>query len=298
MNNTICPYTALPVSQVVLSREHIVPDGLGGPNGFSLKADIEKNSDYGSSIDSWLIRSPLVSVFAARFGVETKSGLSTLFKARGHLIADGSPVDVQLGQASAEFRSRIPVVKNPETGQISGVRGFGSAAEAEVAKISARLAKKGSTVLPGECVELDSTVKIPVTFNQLDVVHGLGKIAYLTTVWVLGDAFIGTEGAATYRKWIDADHTRAALEAVGLHTIPTDGLAAEFAHFSEATHILTCAVVDGQVVTCVRLFNNDLLSFSAVVAIPELPTEPRTIRIIAIDPVNKTFEERNESTHT
>lgn len=267
-----------------------MPDALGGPNGFALKADAQKNSDYGSSVDSRLINSHLVRVLATHLGLETRSGPS-VFSARGTLVADGSPVDVQLGQDSAEFRSRIPVVKNPDTGEITGVRGFGAAADAEVSRVTAGFAKKGLTVLPGERVALNSTVHVPVSFSQLDFVQGLGKIAYLTTVWTLGDAFITTAGAAIYRNWINAENTEVALAATGLLLIPTDGVATEFAGVSEDTHVLTCSQIDGQIVTCVRLFNNDLLSFGAVVDIPELSPVGTRMRVIQINSRNKTFKE-------
>jgi hypothetical protein len=294
MNNTLCPYTALPVSSIKTNREHIVPDALGGANGFALKADAQTNVDYGGTVDSWLIHSPVASMLAAQFGVHTRSGTS-VFKARGALVADASPVDVELGQNLASFRSRVPVVKDENSGAIVAVRGFGPAAENELSRVAAGVAKKGLTVVPGERALLDSEVRVPFVVNRLDIAHGLGKIAYLATVWTLGDSFIPTAGAARYRAWINAEHTEAALSAIGLGMLPTAELGAEFGHMSKSTHILTCTVINGKVATFVRLFNNDLLSFGSVVDIPELQIMPNSMRIISIDSVQKSIEERIET---
>lgn len=69
MNNRTCPYTGLPISKVVASREHIVPDALGGPNGFALAADRAQNSRYGQTVDSRLINSTLMGKAAVEAGV-------------------------------------------------------------------------------------------------------------------------------------------------------------------------------------------------------------------------------------
>lgn len=74
MNNKTCPYTCLPISKVVASREHIVPDALGGPNGFALKADRDRNSRYGDTVDARLIQSTLMGQAAADANVMTRTG--------------------------------------------------------------------------------------------------------------------------------------------------------------------------------------------------------------------------------
>lgn len=53
------------------SLEHIIPDALGGPNGFSVTADREMNSQLGTSD---LINDHALKFLAMSYGVKNRTG--------------------------------------------------------------------------------------------------------------------------------------------------------------------------------------------------------------------------------
>ena len=290
MNNTICPYTTQPVASIQSSREHIVPDALGGPNAFALAADKTKNSTYGQTVDARLINSPLMGMLAARAGVETRSGPST-WSARGELLDGAHPVDVRGSGAEVGFRLRKPVDIDSVTGMPKGVMGFGEAAEQELARVTKDLERKGMTVVPGEQLTRDPTVHVSINHNLAETAQGLGKIAYLATVRVFGDAFINTAGAAQYRSWIDAELTTEALQATGLLTLPPSVAPQIPVSVTHVNHVISCWVVDGRVFTMVSLFNAPLFTRGFLVATPELTLPPFVGKVMVIDAAKKTLEE-------
>ncbi|PZQ76959.1 MAG: hypothetical protein DI563_05515 [Variovorax paradoxus] len=245
---------------------------------------------YGEGIDSRLINSDLVRLRATSSGVMTRSGPSNL-SSRGELTSDGSKVDVRLNADSVDLRLRNPVVKDASTGILTGVRGFGDDAEEELRKLQQQLLKKGRTALAGAPIAQSSEVKVRLTLDQLHIAQGLGKIAYLMTVWTLGDGFVATGGAASYRNWIEAAPNEGALQASGLHMIPVGELGDSMRDLDEHHHVLTCTRQGSKVATTVRLFNSDLFNFGSVVEVPELSPLHEGLRIIVIDAKEKTFEE-------
>lgn len=291
MKNLICPYTTRAIADIETNREHIVPDALGGPNGFALRACQLKNTHYGASIDSRLIHAPWVNFQAASLGIDTRNG-PTLMRARGELATDGSAVDITFGKNSISSRLRVPVVRDPVSGVITGVRGFGDDARNELARIQKQLRKKGREVSVDRSEPLNSKVKSRLSYDRREVAHGLGKIAYLMTVWTLGDAFVETAGAGQYRAWIEAEPSDDAFIATGLRILPLKSVNKARPEVPKHFHVLTCLRMGQQVATTVQLFGEALLGFGALVDTPELPASASKIRIVLIDPLSKTFEER------
>jgi hypothetical protein len=291
MRNVICPYTCLPIESIDASREHIVPDALGGANGFALVADRVRNGQYGEGVDSRLIHSPLVSLMAVQHGVVTRSGDATL-RQRGTLTEGGDAVDATFSKDEVSFRLRTPVVCD-EAGNLVAVRGFGDAAAAELRRIERDFKKKGRTVVAGEPSALGSEVKVGLAHNFDHVKQGLAKIAYLATVWTLGDAFISTAAAARFRAYIDAEPTPSALEAVGLRVDQRRGVGAAMPNLPAFFHVITCMREGSQVATMVRLFNTDLLTATFVVTTPELPVAAQRTRLMAVNAVDKSLEDHD-----
>lgn len=296
MRNQVCPYTTKPVSEIRASREHIVPDALGGPEAFALRACEAKNSDYGSTVDSRLIHSPNVSFLTMSLGIKTRSGPARM-RTRGELLSDGAPVDIVFSKNSIDTRLRTPVVKDADTGEIVGVRGFGDNAKKEFDAIQKRLRRKGREVTYTRSEPMDSRVKGRLTYDRIDVMQGLGKIAYLMTAWTLGDKFIDCQNASQYRQWIEAKPTEADLDATELRVLPAQAviqIQRVLEHPSldaSRKHILTCSLASGRTVSTVRLFGSPLLAFGAVIDVPDLAPAPPNVRIVKIDPVAKDFDE-------
>lgn len=290
MNNRLCPYTSSLVTSLDANREHIIPDALGGPNSFAVRADRTMNERYGATVDSRLIHAPIVSLLAAKLGVTSRSG-PTASRAKGSLVEDGSPVDVEFSSSSVSFRIRKPVVHDDQTGELAAVRGFGNDAQKQLARIARDLSKKGQTVIAGAASVSTSQVRVRLTHNRLHVEQGLGKIAYLATVWTLGDSFIATAAAAKYRAYIGAEPLNEAMATTGLCAMPISKLRDAMPNLSEAYHLILCSQRGNRVTTLVRLFNSDLLSAVYVVNVAELPKSAPTTRIIAVHSVKRTLEQ-------
>lgn len=285
MKNSVCPYTCHPVSTIDSSREHIVPDALGGPEAFALAADIKRNSTYGATVDSRLIRSPLIGMLAARAGVETRSGPST-WKAQGRLMEDGSPVELVGNKDSVTFRFRKPVDVDPETRQVRGVKAFGADIDTELARVTRDLERKGRTVVPTGTKNLDSRVHGSFEHNLSESVQGLTKIAYLATVWALGDDFIETDAAATYRLWLDVEPTVPNFESAGLQPL---GVSMFKRPGKPAQHHIACIARSGKVLTGVRLFGEPIFEIALAVDVPEMRLPDGHGRFVTIDATKRTF---------
>lgn len=174
MNNLICPYTGLQISDIESSREHIVPDALGGPNGFSLRADSKMNSYYGGTIDSRLVHDALLKFKAVEHGVSTRNGAAT-FRVRGQAVVDGSPVDAEMTHAGIRLKSRIPVVKDQSDPRKLVIRGFAGDAERQLKRVVADAKRKGLKLVTEGPFAQDSTFRARVTHTPMEVVQGLGK---------------------------------------------------------------------------------------------------------------------------
>lgn len=124
---TICPYTLKPVSQLSeKSREHIIPDAIGGPDGFSVYAEKSENGRLNNAIDAPFANDDFVRMLATQHGVKNRSGPVT-WKIRGKTTIDGEEFDVnsEFGQSSVNTKMRKPIITDPETGKACGVIGWG-----------------------------------------------------------------------------------------------------------------------------------------------------------------------------
>lgn len=287
-SNRICPYTCKPVSEIEVSCEHIVPDALGGPETFALAAHSPCNSAYGSTVDARLIRSPLMGMAAAGAGVETRNGPAT-WKTRGLLVADGSHVEMIGNWNSVQFRFRKPVETDPETRQVRAVKGFGPGVERELARISEDLRRKGRRLQEVETKVLDSRVKAAFEHNLSEAIQGLTKIAYLATVWSVGDGFISTAAGSQYRSWLNAEPTVEAFEAAGLRPV---GRSMFKTRGKSTQHDIACVISGQTVLTGVRLFNHPMFELTLAVEVPELRLLDAHGRHVTIDAATKTFEDR------
>lgn len=291
--NKKCPYSLRQIADIDSSREHVIPDALGGPNGLALNADAETNNKLGEGVDARLINSPLMAMSASRARVQTRSGPVTL-KLQGELLADESPVDIRISEdGSTNFRSRVPVVKDRTTGEVVAVRGFGGAAQKQLEDLSTGHARKGRVVLAGEATTLDPTTHVSVGYNRVEVEQALAKIAYLTAVWTFGDAFLDTAAAGAFRALV--------LGPLASEPLANDGIAIRQDEPDEPPvlpprdneHHLHCAALDGVLFVRVSLFCSPLFT-RKFLALLNLSGAARTSRLILVDATTKTFEERKD----
>ncbi len=149
---TICPYTLVSVADLSApSLEHIIPDALGGPNGFSVTADQKMNSQLGTSVDADLINDHVLKFLAMSYGVKTRTGDVSL-SLEGTLNLDGEiiPQALKLSKGQLGLRMAKPVRTDPITGHVTGVIGWGDEADQNLAAVTKRLQRKGFSVEAGE----------------------------------------------------------------------------------------------------------------------------------------------------
>lgn len=287
MNNETCPYTCLPILELESSREHIIPDALGGPNGFALVAEKTRNSRYGKTVDSRLINSTLMSQAAAESGVITRSGPAT-WSVRGNLEAGGAAVQLTGTHAGVDFRFHQPVQVDA-VGGVMAIRGFGPAIDKEIERVRTDLQRKGRDLgILEESQTVNPVVRGRFEHNLSEALQGLTKIAYLASVWAVGDEFISTEAGARYRSWIDAEPTATALEAAGLQL-------AEQSMFLKGgpnnQHLIICMAAGDHLVTGVRLFSKPYFEVTIAVQVPELRLPHAHGWLATINAKDKTFSE-------
>lgn len=288
MNNSVCPYTLQPVDEIRGSREHVIPDALGGPNGFAVRACATANSEWGHTIDAAFINSDIMRICASRIGLKSRSGLTSL-KLRGELTSDGSPVDVTLSPAENEFRIRSPIVKD-ESGELVGVRGYGEQAKRELDRVVADLRRKGKTVEVGLPNSVEGEVHAHVRINARDLALGLIKIGYLANVWMLGDDFTRSKAGAVFRDRLSNESESADLRTADL---PYAEITATLAPGITDAHHFICSIRgNGTLTTLVRLFNEDLLSANFVVEAPDLPAarQDAILEFLLVDASNGTIQ--------
>jgi hypothetical protein len=227
-------------------------------------------------------------MLAASAGVETRSGPAT-WKTQARLMADGSPVELVGGKDGVAFRFRKPVDIDPETRQVRAVKAFGSDLDKELSRVSRNLARKGRAVVPTESKVLDSRVHGSFEHNLSEAAQGLTKIAYLMTVWALGDEFIRTEAGAQYRRWLTVEPTAASLEAANLRPL---GKSMFKVQGTPTQHHIACVVKGGTVLTGVRLFGQPFFEIALAVDVPELRLPEKQGQLVTIDASKKSFEVR------
>lgn len=117
----------------------------------------------------------------------------------------------------------------------------------------------------------------------------LTKIAYLATVWAVGDRLINTEAGAQYRRWLSVEPTVNALEAAELRPLGGSWFKAQG---MPTQHHIACVVSGQTVLTGVRLFNEPLFEIAIAVEVTELKLPEGHGQLMIIDAAAETFEEQ------
>jgi hypothetical protein len=258
---TICPYTLVSIPDLSApSLEHIIPDALGGPNGFSVTADQKMNSQLGTSVDADLINYHALKFLAMSYGVKTRTGEVSL-SLEGTLDLDGEsiPQALKLSKGQLDLRMAKPVRTDPITGAVTGVIGWGDEAGKNLAAVTKGLQRKGYSVEAGESQSTSGgEVSSRIVHDNFATTRGMAKIAYLSLAFTFGDDFIiGSEGAA-FRAAYSADDF-AMLKLAGVTGGP--GSASPFMpDVPEGHHTVIAIRQSGQYCAVVRLFSSDLLT--------------------------------------
>ena len=254
MTQTLCPYSTEPLDgSEPENAEHILPSALGAPENFTVPAKAAKNLEMNKLIDEPAIHDPVLRLLAVAQGVKSRSG-SVKVDLQGTAIALGADVRVTLSQDGATFKLRSPVDRDPETGEIRGIMGFGDDAQKLADQFQRDNAKKGKTVAAGDVIPHPSDVHVETAMDYHVVRRELLKIAYLMTVRVFGDDAIVSESGRLYRAAIMTS-TVEELKEVGIG-------GATFQDFppglprphQKNQHVLTCVRIGRTILSGVTLF--------------------------------------------
>jgi len=261
-----CPYTLRSLTDLAeISREHIIPAALGGPNGYSVKACRAANNQFGETHDAAFIKEPLVSMMRTEHGVEGRSGLAK-WKMEGETVGEGRPVQITFSESAVDVYHKKPVdVRQDENGKGYRIVAPSPQSDEVLEQLKKGLARKGLSISEPKVEKeeqqmIHCTVKID--FNVLQA--GLMKIAYLAAFDLLGDPFLDDPLNEEWQKAIRVTNAEEA-KAVGIHRVC-------FEHVNEtralllpnlAPHEHGIAIVNLQQtgpVVLVRLFGSPLLT--------------------------------------
>lgn len=251
---TLCPYSTEPLDgSAPENAEHILPSALGAPENFTLPAKAAKNLEMNELIDEPAIHDPVLRLMAVAQGVKSRSG-SVKVDLQGTAVALGADARVTLSQEGATFKLRNPVDRDPETGEIRGILGFGDDAEKLAGQFQRDSAKKGKKVATGETIPHPSEVHIRTAMDYHVVRRELLKIAYLMTVRVFGDEAILSDSGQLYRAAMMTS-TVEELKEVGISGAAFQDFYPGFPRPQQRNHhVLTCVRMGETIVSAVTLF--------------------------------------------
>jgi hypothetical protein len=277
---TKCPYTLKPLTELAeSSREHVILDALGGPDGYSVVACRTENNQLGETVDAAFLKEPLVQILASNVGVKTRSGVAA-WTMTGELVDGNRPVEVTIPhQGVAEVFHQKPVVKNASDNSFQ-IIAPPAQADKILKEMKKNLAKKGISISePIVRQTTDQTIHSKLTTNFTVLNAGLMKIAYLACCELLGDGFLDDPLNPEWQKAIralaaeDADKVR--LRAF-CPTAAADAAKGFLPNCAEHEHIIAIANTGRQGLwVAVRLFGCELLTVVAQASksnVHELPS--------------------------
>lgn len=186
---TRCPYTLKSISALAEdSREHIILDALGGPDGYSVRACRIANNELGETVDSALLSNPLIQMQRSKLGIKSRSGVAS-WKMTGETIDGGRPVEITIpheGEVSVHHKK--PVEKSEDSYTIIAPP---VQSEKLLDEIKKNLKRKGKQITDIQDTQIASQeLNARLNINLTEIQSGLMKIAYLACCDYLGDEFL------------------------------------------------------------------------------------------------------------
>ena len=266
---TKCPYTLKSLNAIEeTSREHIILDSIGGPDGYWVAACKKENNELGRTVDAAFQAEPLIAMLASKVGVKTRSGVAA-WSMTGELVDGNRPVEVTIPhQGPAEVFHRKPVEKDP-SGKSFQIIAPTAQADKQLRKLEADLAKKGKSISePIVRQTPNQTIHSQLTLNFTVLNAGLMKIAYLACCELLGDSFLDDPLNPEWQKAIRAK-TSEEIEAVRIHgwcfTNATDYSRDILPPLAEHEHGIAILNLNKHgVIVGVRLFGSEILTAVAL----------------------------------
>lgn len=262
---TKCPYTLKPLSEIEeTSREHIILDSIGGPDGYWVSACKKENNELGRTVDAAFQAEPLIAALTSKIGVKTRSGVAA-WTMTGELVDGNRPVEVTIPhQGPVDVFHQKPIEKD-KSGNSFRIIAPPAQADKLLEELKANLAQKGKEIAKIEIVQAPSqTIHARLTLSQTIGTAGLMKIAYLACCECLGDSFLDDPLNPEWQKAIRAqtaeDADKVKLRAFCLNAA-TDAAKGFLPNCAEHEHIIAIANTGQRGVwVAVRLFGCELLT--------------------------------------
>lgn len=200
---TRCPYTLKSISALGEdSREHIILDALGGPDGYSVRACRTANNKLGETVDSAFLANPLIQIQRSKVGVKSRSGVAS-WKMSGETIDGGRPVDITIPhEGEVGVHHKKPVEKSEDSYTIIAPP---EQSERLLDEIKQNLKKKGKQITGIQDTQVVSQeLHARLNINLTEIQSGMMKIAYLACCDYLGDEFLDDPMNPEWQKAIRA----------------------------------------------------------------------------------------------
>lgn len=263
---TRCPYTLKPISELTEdSREHIILDALGGPDGYSVRACRSANSQLGETIDAAFSTNPLIQMQRSKVGIKSRSGVAD-WKMSGETIHGGRPVEITIPhEGDVDIRHKKPIDKNTDSYTIIAPQ---EQSDKLLDEIKKNLRRKGKQIAEIHTTQIESQeLHARLNINLTEIQSGIMKIAYLACCDYLGDEFLDDP---LNPEWQKAIRARVAEESedIKIHGKSLSEIGALDLFFPKLAEHEHCIVIfslnqSGPIVG-VRLFGDPLFTIVAL----------------------------------
>lgn len=254
--HTLCPYKAIPLSECPqVNGEHILASALGTPESFKINADASENQRLNVELDVPMLRSEMLQLLAVSAGAVSRSDKDHVVLTGA--LPSGDTARVKLAPGSAVFSLPRPVEKDPASGLVTAVKGFGPEAKELADKVLKGMEKRGLQVEASEPQPIDSTMKISMELDLNLLLRFLCRTAYLVTVATLGDTAIASRSGEQYRRAINTvGMTRDSLIEIGIggRFLDPPRHPIQFANPHPKGHTLACVPLADKMISHVVLF--------------------------------------------
>jgi hypothetical protein len=217
-----CPLTLKRLDQIrKLSDEHIIHEAIGGPRWYSVKADADENSRFGSGADSRFLNSIVVKAWRIHHGILGKAEQELSLRLPGTVKGTDQKVEVTLKKGSAEVDYVPRVVRDRKSGK-GKITVSENRLDAELARVTKDFRKKGLRLtVMGQTSDGQPELDIPFSVEAAPILAGVLKVLYLTGFYFLGNSFLDDPLNPAWLRAIQAE-TMEALIGSGIRFSETD----------------------------------------------------------------------------
>lgn len=196
---TICPYTLKPFAAIKVSREHVIPDALGGPADFSVTAEEQWNGLYGRGLDAHFVNDDLMKAAAQFYKIKTRSGQAKL-SVKGQLTYGKTVIAATVDNFAGSSPTIYPKKPVTDAGNYFEIIADDKNFDKLLAATIKNNASKGIYLQPSKLQKPSGTFNGHIEHSIWKKTLGLIKIGYLSLVYTFGDDLIRSSAGVAFRK--------------------------------------------------------------------------------------------------